>query len=374
MNKLLITLIATFCALTISAQEKTDTIYYDSEWKVVASQDKADYFRIATFPEKDGDLISFEDYHITGEIQSRGHCLYMDPTDDSRTIVHGECTHYFKSGKVQYECDYQHGRLHGKYKIYDENGLILVYCTFRYGVLNGLYTKFEGDGTYTQSEFIDGEMKDDTYVVCNTDGYMVKMNNKDNTIIWESPAESEKKELTRAGYIWNTYNKNGIVVAEKSQKGSRYGKCHRIDIVILNKSLVPIAFDPSTDIIVAAQNKKGELIQQPIWSKETFLSKVTDARSMESNVGITSEQIERSYETATENFDAAAFQNQVIARQSMAQFKTATISEEDAKTINYLEPAVIQPGEAVSGFILTDRDGEKEIKVQIKIEGAKYRF
>ena len=417
-------LINVFVGDIYSQSSKLDTIYYDKEWKGVSNATFATYYRVYNPNENSGFKKMFRDYYMTGELQSEGGFISIDKFDDSKSIMDGEWTNYYKSGKVEQKGYRNKGIEEGEYVAYYENGLVKMHATMQNGKINGILTQFNEQGDIcTQIEMLNGEPKYDYYVVSNKDGYSSKIRIKDNTPIWEAPSVNEMKLEYKDGVAWEYYIKNGIMLAMTNTELKDYGKWFQISMVIANNSVVPIEFDPN--IITSSMIKKnGELIALEVWSAEQYMKKVRRSQSWNmffAGLGEGLAAANAGYSTSTTNTNstysgysntygnayaygsggyaygsyngygsyhgnssttsttrtydgAAAYQAQIIASNRIAQYENSLLQERAVKQEGYLKKTTIYPGEVVSGYINIKRKTGTSMTVIVDINGVKYEF
>lgn len=375
MKRLVLFIATAFCSASLLAQHKTDTIYYDSGWNVVDDSKSAEYFRIAEEPRAPGRSAPYKDYYITGELQSEGRYLSIHKSDDSKSVFEGECVNYYKDGSVRYKRTYTNGKLNGRASIFEPEGLVILDCCFLEGELHGLYTKFSEDGTYTQAEFCYGEMKDDRFIISDRNGCMILMDNKTNTIVWESPDVTERKIVERAGHQWQTYNKNGIVMAAKNHETVDNGKWHCTDIIMINKSLVTFEFDPSIHVSAYSVNKKGKRTDLEVLPCDTYLKEVNKAHLWPEDLSTEMDKSGPDMDSATFDFEETVeFQNEVLSRHGIAEFSDRIYEDDEMRKIDYLTPQKMYPGDAIYGHIHIRRVKGEEVFVTVTIDGAQYVY
>ena len=410
--------------LSVSAQTKTDTLYYDKNWKGVDSKTFASYYRVISVNSDSNFGKRFRDYYITGELQSEGGYKSIDKYDDSKSIFDGEWANYFKSGKIEQKGYRTNGVEVGDYTRYYENGLVKLHCTLNNGKANGVLTQFDEKGEMcSQTEMLNGEPRYDYYILSNKDGFGGKFSIKDNSPIWESPNLSEKKVEYKDGAAWPYYIKNGLLVAMTNTLTKDYGKWYQISIVISNNSIVPIDFDPNA-VTAVLQKEDGQEMAMEVYSSEQYMKKVR--RSQNWSMALTgiaeglsaasagysnsTTQTNSSYNgysnsrgnayasgsngyaygsysgnssyhgnssstSHTTTYDgAAAYQAQVIASNRMANYENALLQEREIKQEGYLRRTTIYPGQAISGYINIKRSKGESMKVVVDINGAKYLF
>lgn len=407
-------------ALPSIGQVKTDTLYYDKNWKGVESKHFATYFRVIANSENNSFQKRFRDFYITGELQSEGGYISIDKYDDSQSIFDGEWINYYKSGKVEQKGHRIKGKQEGEYIRYKEDGLILLHAYFKNDKLEGIYTEFSEDGNIcVQIEYKNGEPIHDYYIVSNQDGLCSKIRLSDKQPIYESPSLSEKKVEYKDGEAWPYYNKNGIMVGMTNNEVRDYGKYFQIPIIIANNSMHPIDFDPN-NITAFLTDKKGNEQILKVYSAEEYMKKVRRSQNWAmalnglaeglaaSSAGYSTSTTNSSYNgysssygtasafgsggyaygsysgnssyygssssTTTSYNGAAAYQAQVIASNRIAAYDNALLSERAAKNEGYLKKTTIYPGETITGYINIGRKKGVTMTINIDINGATYEF
>jgi hypothetical protein len=211
---ILVFLVLLFGIVVWSYTHRTDTIYYDKDWKVVSKRELADFYRIADYAEK-----KFTDYYITGEVQATGGFILINKFDDRNSVFDGETLKYSKDGTLVDQSNYVNGEL-------------------------SLYTLFSDEVGYIQVAYKDGKRLYDYYTITNKEGKNVKLKHSDNTPFFESPSVEERKSEERNGANWEIYIKDGLTIEQ--QVTSNYdGHWFKIDLIITNNSIVQIVFDPT---------------------------------------------------------------------------------------------------------------------------------
>ena len=403
---LLFALLVVVCS--VSAQGKIDTLYYNKDWKFAPNRDFATYYRVAYYPADSLTPKPFRDYYITGEMQASGNFIKIDATDDSNSIFDGECVSYFANGKVSYERTYKDGLLDGKFCKYDKDGLITTVGKYCNGKLSGLHTSFLDNGMFIQVEYMDGEPIFDYYIKGDLRGNVAKFRLLDHTPIWESPTVDERILEYKDGKPWQIYHKNGITIAISNTTVNDYGKWHRIDIVFSNNSIMPINFDPVTNISAKSTDKKGVLTDLEVWSAEQYIKKVNNVQIFTAvmmgiaegmataNAGYSSSTTNsylsgsvHAYGSSgyahgyysgratsyTRTYDAAAaYYTRALSQQRMAEFVNALANEQEVKKLEYLKTNTIYPGESVSGYVHVKRIKGEKVQFVTNIKGAEYQF
>ncbi len=405
--------ILAYCLQCVLCQEVAfDTLYYDNEWKGVASPHFASYYRVA---ERNTDSLvtkRFRDYYITGELQCEGSYLSLDPKDDRNSVMHGAWTTYFKSGKIEQKGYRNRGVEDGEYICYYENGSIKLRTTFMNGQLHGLYTEFTEDGLCIQMDYIYGKPKTDYYTVSNDNGLFSKIRISDNTPVWESPSLYSKKVEYKDGVAWPYYINDGIMIAMTNSEINDYGKYYRIYIVLTNNSFFPIEFDPSESIAILT-DKKRKIKNLEIQTAQQYDKRIRRTQMWEEALvgfanGLAASQAGYSTSTTTSNYNGssyfygqasvygsysgsssyygsststtrtydagAAYQAQLAASQHMAAFSESNFQVRQNRNEGYLKRTTINPGESISGYFNIKRKKGETLDVVLNIAGAEYIF
>lgn len=407
-------------AISSIGQVKTDTLYYDKNWKGVESKHFATYFRVIADSENSSFHKRFRDFYVTGELQSEGGYIFIDKYDDSQSVFDGEWINYYKSGKVEQKGYRVKGKQEGEYIRYKEDGLILLHAYFKNDRLDGIYTEFSEDGNIcVQIEYKNGEPIHDYYIISNQDGLCSKIRLSDKQPIYESPSLKEKKVEYKDGEAWPYYNKNGIMIGMTNNEIRDYGKYFQIPIIIANNSMHPIDFDPN-NITAFLIDKKGNEQILKVYSAEEYMKKVRRSQNWAMALNGLAEGLAASsagYSTATTNSSysgysssygtasafgsggyaygnysanssyygnssstttsyngAAAYQAQVIASNRIAAYDNALLSERAAKNEGYLKKTTIYPGEVITGYINIGRKKGTAMTINVNINGAIYEF
>lgn len=421
MKKVFVTL-ALILSVTIPSlgQIRTDTLYYDKNWKGIESMAFAAYFRVIKDSDDNNFRKQFRDYYVTGELQSESGYISLDKYDDSKSIFDGEWVNYYKSGKIEQKGNRIKGKQEGEYIEYDEDGLVLLHAYFKNDKLHGLYTEFAEDGNICiQAEYSNGEPLYDYYVISNRDGYCSKIRSSDNQPIYETPSLNERKTEYKNGEAWPYYNKNGFMIGMTNNEVRDYGKYFQIPIIIANNSMYPIDFEPN-NITASLIDKNGNKRELKVYSATEYMKKVRRSQNWSmalnglaeglaaSGAGYSSSTTNSSYNgysstygsasaygsrgyahgnysgtssyygnstsTTTSYNGAAAYQAQVIASNRIAAYDNALLSERTAKNEGYLKRTTIYPGETITGYIHIERKKGVSMSVDININGAFYTF
>ncbi|WP_300286592.1 hypothetical protein [uncultured Alistipes sp.] len=420
MGKIFCVLFLELSAVSLSsAQVKTDTLYYDKDWKGVESGVFATYYRVIACPDSTHAPRQFRNYYMTGELQVEGRYIRIDRDDDLRSVFDGEWTHYYKSGKVEQKGTRVNGKQEGEYVRYDENGLVLLHTYFRNDELHGVCTRFTEDGLCIQTEYADGKPVHDYCVVSNKDGLCSKVGLKDKQPVYETPSQDELQTEYKNGETWHYYDKNGIMIGMTNNRVRDYGKYFRIPIVVANNSMFPVDFDPEK-IKASLVDPEGNGRMLRVYSAEEYMRKVRRQQNWAmalnslaegmaaSNAGYSSSTTNSSYfggssnygsisaygsggyvagrysggssyfgnsSSVTTSYDgAAAYQAQIIASNRIAAYDNALLSERAAKDEGYLKRTTIYPGETITGYIHIERKKGTEMKIELNVNDVWYIF
>jgi antitoxin component YwqK of YwqJK toxin-antitoxin module len=420
MKKVFLAMLLAATCLPSFAQQKTQTLYYDKDWKGVEDKTFATYYRVLSVSEDNGFKKPFRDYYVTGELQGEGYYTYIDKYDDSKSVFDGNLTSYFKNGKVEQQATYANGKLEGTFIRYREDGLIDVKANYKDGKYDGLYTEFTDNGNLCmQAEYVNGVPINDWYMVSDQSGNCSKLRLSDNSPIYETPKLEEKKVEYQNGEAWPYYNKNGITIGMTNNQVKDYGKWYQIPIVFSNNSLYPIDFNPD-DIKAVLIDKKGNSTELRVYSANEYMKKVRRSQNWSMaltgiveglsavNAGYSSSTTKTSYSggssshggavafgpggvagggysehsryhgtatSRTTSYDGfAAYQAQVIACERMARYEDALLSERKAKDEGYLKLTTVNPGETISGYVNVERKKGQSLTIYIDVQGAIYEF
>jgi antitoxin component YwqK of YwqJK toxin-antitoxin module len=172
MNRLLTLILLLFSSFLASGQ-KTDTIYFDANWKV-SNHNNSAYYRI---DKKENDRWLRTDYYReNNQMQMRGYVSSRDPEIKTGyfewfypngKILHighyadnkevGEHTWYYENGHKEAIANFRNGKLDGEYREFHDNGKISMETSFRNDVQEGLTKFFRNDGSLAA----EGEFKND---------------------------------------------------------------------------------------------------------------------------------------------------------------------------------------------------------------------
>lgn len=213
------------------------------------------------------------------------------------------------------------------------------------------------------------------------------------------------------------------MVAMTNTKLKDYGKWFQISLIISNKSLVPIEFDPEK-MTASLQKSNGQEIALEVWSSDRYMRKVRRTQNWNMALSGIAEGLAAAgagYSTSTTRTNstyngysnthgnayaygsggyaygsyngygsyhgnssttshtvtydaAAAYQARVIASNRMVNYENSLLQERAIKQEGYLRKTTIYPGDAISGYVNIERGKGASMIVIIDINGAKYEF
>lgn len=394
MKKYLIFLTFVFGVVIANAQ-KFDTLYYDKDWKVAKNALFASFYRIYDASDKSPDGKPFRDYYISGQLQSEGRYISIDPYDDSKSVFDGEMINYYKNGQVQYKRFENRGVKQGEAFAYYENGKLNAHYFFKDGEMDGVATFIDEKGNVTQSEFANGKPKYDFYYYGTPNGLFGKIRRSDNQVIWESPGLNEKKTEYSNGAAYPYYIKNGVKVSMGCTITDYYNDWYQMTIIITNNSLAPIEFDPEKITAVVISTKDEEKPRH-VWTADEFYRKVNRAQKFAAismgiaaglsgvndgkSVSHTNSYSQRDGYSSSTTYTYNSYEAQLQRTMRMNQlmdWESAMYQEREARSRDYLRRTTINPGEAIYGYVNIEQykaRKEKGLWVTVDINGAQYPF
>lgn len=157
MKKMFLFNLVLFCSVCAMAQ-RTDTLYYDSDWLGVDDPLFASAYRVMRVPVNPGQPIRFKDYDMNGSLLSDGVILSIDRMDDSNS-KYRQVTEYYRNGNKKMESAFQDGELHGAQTMYYEDGAIQSVVQYDHGIQRGTIQAYMNDG----SPIVDGVYENDRF-------------------------------------------------------------------------------------------------------------------------------------------------------------------------------------------------------------------
>lgn len=370
MKKIILFSLLICAGLSLSAQSRIDTLYYDKEGYGVTLKEFADYYRIAVYSDTDPSENKYRDFHSNGQIMSTGQFISLDAQDD------------------------RNSRFEGVIAVYDNKGDLSAIRNYSGGFLEGLSEEYLSDGTIIQEEFAAGKPAKEYYVHSDKNGNIVKIRYADNSVIWDSPDPSEISEDYYDGRRWEYYSKNGVTVALNTGKISDYGKYHVLNITISNNSLRTIEFEPSSNITASSEHfKKQETTPLKVYSCDDYIAKydrrnawasaimgvsdvltIIDAGVSETKTVTVNDKGEKSvsYSRTYDPFDALLTWE--LTNMETREYNDSIIEGREVRRVGYFKKTTIYPGESISGYAYVQRVKGDEITVKIDIEGAEYTY
>ena len=400
--------------------QNTITAYYDKDWKSAPSKDLADYYRVYN---TGGGRKMFRDYYITGELKRQGDYLSIDVNDDNNSVFDGEVISYYKSGKTEYVDHYSGGELNGESTSFDEKGLVKAHGYYKDGQFDGLLTNFDENHNCYQREYSNGELVHDYVTVSSPNGQVSRLSPDLKKVITRSPSEDDKQIESFGGQRWQTYYANGLTVAFSNNTTRDYGKYYRIDVIVMNNSLFPIAFDMG-NINMYITDTKGEKSEMAILTANDYLQKVDRrqawAKALNNIVeGIAADQAAYSASGTSSSTAAvagygetgagavagtnglavggynkaavaagvsatslstvsyngfAAYQANMIAQQREMEYNNQLLDIRNYKENNYLKSVTVNPGESISGFYMVSYEKGVLIEADLSVDDATYHY
>ncbi len=427
-----ISVLSYFCTIAQNAEIKIDTIYYDKHWKIAQSPLFADFYRLTMCDAKNPQAgYKVRDYFITGELQGEGMCSYLGVNDDTQTVWEGKVVTYFKNGKLSSERTYENGKLNGDAITYYENGLMETNVSYSNGQKNGVALIFSNDGAQCQRvEYANDHLKHDYYELINESGLYSKFYLSDNSIKWDSPAETDIKSLYVDGEQMFYYENNGLFVGLRLNQSQNItsGKHYRIDVLLINGSYDAIEFHPGM-ISSSLLSDKGDIIPSMPLSIDEYTKKlsvragllgltagivgglVAESAAQEAAYSSSKTSINSNYGEAsisggigaavgnrgwavgagvgasacagssnstitTESYNGyAAFQAKMAVGAQVDAFNAELATNAASQIQEYLKSNTLQPGDTLKGFVMIPMNKKgSQLSVVLNINNAQYKF
>lgn len=380
-------------SISLSAQERIDTLYYDRSGRMAASPQLADYYRVALFPADSLHSGTFKDFYPTGELRRSGQFLSIDSLDDSNSRFDREVVSFFRNGRVAEQTCYTEGRREGACRQYDDEGHLRIESFYLGGRLTGLQHTYDGQGNCRTVEYDAGRPVHDYYLLSDSTGRTLKLHLTDNSPVWDSPTPATRLVDYRDGVPWEVYYANGLTVAASHSVVRAYGKWHRIDLLIANESTVPITCTPETDLTVRSTAPDGQIDILTVWPSEAYLRKINRAQiwaAVAIGIGEALPSIGADYtvsstthtdifghqttHTTTSCGSTVYYDFDPSSLYRIAAFGQLMQDEQQVVRMGYLKKNTIYPGEAISGFVLIKWQRGNHFDVTLRIEGADYSY
>lgn len=156
-NKTLILVLIVLIMSTVKCfcQEKSDTIYYNLDWKETI-KDSASYYRTIT---KENLLYRINDYYLSGTLQMSGHSK-TNGTDEKEGLF----SYYSKKGVLSMQGEFRSNKKEGEWKDFDSIGKLVLLEHYTNGKYNGAITGYYQTGEIQRkASYKDGKVVFDTY-------------------------------------------------------------------------------------------------------------------------------------------------------------------------------------------------------------------
>ena len=198
--------------------QKQEKIYYDNEWKVT-TESKATFYRIVTFDNSGVPVGILKDYFVTGELQGESEAIKMDKSDDSKSKWKNKRVGYFKTGKKQFENNYdEYGNKNGSWTNWYENGNKKLEATYKNDKPDGEYvTYYENGKLKYKLVYYEGKLVDKWFTECDEfekcqkvffDGFKTTDNDNNWRLVDKGNYKSEI--IAGEGLMMKTQSDNGF--------------------------------------------------------------------------------------------------------------------------------------------------------------------
>lgn len=367
-------------------KDRTDTIYYDKQWRTISNKTFATYYRYALYPADSLATRYFKTFYADGKIQGEGVFLNLDKYNDSKSVFDGNIITYYQSGAVKDKLNYTGGKLQGEQTSYYENGNIKEHSTLKDGQKTGIHTSFTEDGKVCRLQEYTAGAAAGYYVVVDMDGNYSKYDLSTNRPIFEKPEPAEIKTEYKNGVAWPYYNKNGLIVGvSNSIVKEEIGNLREIGVFLVNKSMINVEIDPAK--IEAYYIKKGtrtdmEFMSADDYDKKIYKKKKKNAKKELKKKAVVA--IERE-DNVNDNlgasvFDAGTsntlktFQEKMVKLNVLVEGNRMHYADREHEDLGYLERTTVHPGEVVSGFLYTDDKKVDDLFVKVNVNGIDYLY
>jgi len=367
-------------------KDRTDTIYYDKQWRVISNKTFAAYYRYALYPVDETATKYFKTFYANGALQGEGTFIDLDRSNDSKSVFDGEITSYYVAGALKEKLNYANGKLNGEHTVYYENGNIKEHSTLENGRKTGIHSSFTEDGRVCRLQEYTADAPSSFYVVVDMDGNYSKYDAATDSPIFEKPSLDEVKTEYKNGVAWPYYNKNGLIVGASSSAGKEdIGNVREIGVFLVNKSMMNVDIDPAN--IKVYYVKKGkrtdmEFMSADDYDKKIYKKKVENTKKQLKQKAVVS--IERE-DNVNENlgasvFDAGTsntlktFQERIIKLKKLVERNRMRYADREHEDLGYLERTTVHPGEVVSGFLYTDDKKVDDLFVNVRVNGIDYLY
>lgn len=270
------------CAVTLSARQQVDTLYYNKEGLKAEHPAFAEFYRIALHKDNGG---KYRDFSTSGNrLLAEGEFLKIDPENDSGTLFNGENIMYDFYGNILSETHFIDGKLSGSSIEYYPDGTIKSKCVYTGGLRNGTFIYYSEDGTIsTQEEYMDGNPLHNYYTL-NSNGYLSKYDRETGEQVFDEPKIEDMVTDTINRNKYYTFRINGLhFVANLSQEQTKVGKYFKLSLMLANYSQYPVNFNPVPEQAFVLQNagqRNERRIQINGYTEEQFIRRAENRKAL----------------------------------------------------------------------------------------------
>ena len=233
------TLLGLYMLPYLSWGQQIEKIFYSNKGKKT-NEVFADWYRVVSIPQEEGDEKIFRDFYMSGEVKGEGHYLTLDEANANNTVLDGECIFYNKAGKI------------------------LKHFVMRNGSYDGAYVEFNDERTeFVEMEFVMGVHKYDWYYKANANGAYGRFYFSDDSLVPEEMSPGDHIVNWVDGVPWVSFNCNGLTVSMSVESIREYGKYYQATIIIDNHSFEPLLIEPSENFYALSAAKDVDLILFP---------------------------------------------------------------------------------------------------------------
>ncbi len=367
-------------------KDRTDTIYYDKNWRVISNKIFATYYRYALYPADTLSTKYFKSFYMDGTMQSEGTFERLDKRDDKKSVFNGEFVSYYKGGAVMSRMFYSGGKPNGGKTVYYQNGNIKEHVNLTDGVYDGIFSSFSEDGIVCRLQEYKSGVADSFYIIVDKDGNYSKYDAKTDKPQLETPKEDEVQTEYKNGVAWPYYNKNGLIAGVSCYDVKEdIGKFRSVEVFLVNKSMINVDVDPAQIKVYSTKNGKRdemELMTAEEYDNKVYKKKMkNEKRQLKKKAVVV---IERE-DNVSENLGAQvfkagtsntlkAFQEEIINLKTLVKGNKMHYEDRDRENLGYLERTTVHPGEVVSGFMLTSDKKVDTLTVEMTVSGIKYVY
>jgi len=367
-------------------KDRTDTLYYDKNWRVISNKTFASYYRYALYPADSLAPKYFKTFYLDGELQGEGVFVTLDKRNDANSVFDGEVDYYYKGGSLREKLFFANGKPNGECTDFYENGNIKEHINLVDGKKDGILARFSEDGVVCRLQEYKQDMPSDFYIVVDKDGNYSKYSVATGQPILEQPNIEECRTEYKNGVAWPYYNKNGLIVGvSNSMVKENIGEFREIGVFLVNKSMINVDIDPANIEVYSMKNGKRsdfEIMGADEYDKKVYKKKVKNKKKELKRKAVVS--IERE-DNVSDNlgasvFDAGtsntlkAFQENIIKLKTLVNGNKMRYAEREHEDLGYLERTTVHPGEVISGFLFTSKKKVDNLSVKLTVNGVDYLY